>query len=333
MALRFIEGFEDLSGWTLANSPTNPAGRNGNCLQLASATAATAEWPIPGAVQDSTYTLGVAMKITGSPVAPSSGSPVIQLWDPPYNSVQHMITFASSGQIAVYQGAIQLGVSATGAYPTGTWFYLEAQIFVNDATGTVTLRVNGTTVLTLTAKDTKASTTSALVGKITLNNVPGATNTQYDDLYLMTGTGDSFQGDSRVEVLYPNGDGSTNAWTNSAGNSTSNWSFVDENPIDTSDYVASATTGQDDLYTLTDLISTAQSILAVQPTVYAAKTDTTARQVKLLTRRTATTAQAAQNLDNVSAFTLYNVLTTDPDTSGAWTPANVNALQVGVEAA
>lgn len=333
MALRYVNGFEDLSDLVIeGGAPTVATGRNGNGLHCTTSSDA-ASYRVPTAFLSSTITIGFAMKPYG--FGAMSANPLITFYDETFVNEQLRICIGGSGQIAVYRTTTQLGLSAAGVLSSGVWQYVEVQIFCADAGGTATVRVNGTTVVTVTGADTKASTSSSNLASIKFgaNIVASPITMDYDDLYVMTGTGDSFQGDCRVETLYPNGDGSGNSWTNNAGNSTSNWSYVDEVPVDTSDYVASSTTGQQDLYTLTDLVSTAQAVLAVQPTAYVAKTDGTTRSVKLLTRRTAITGQPAHALDNLSAFTVYDLLTTDPDTGVAWTPTNVNALQAGVEAA
>ena len=94
--------------------------------------------------------------------------------------------------------------------------------------------------------------------------------TIFDDVYLMAGTGDEFLGDCTVATLLPTGNGFVNQFVGSDGNSTDNYLLVDEQPPSSTDYVGSATTGQQDLYTLTNLTGSG-TVLAVAPTIYAVR--------------------------------------------------------------
>jgi hypothetical protein len=139
-------------------------------------------------------------------------------------------------------------------------------------------------------------------------------------------------GDIVVETLYPNGNGNANQWLGSDGDSTNNYLLVNETgaPV-TTDYVADSVSGHQDMYTLTDLVHTTGTVLGVCHSAYAAKTDAVnARQIKLVNRRAADTKSVA--LDLTTTYTGYQyALAQDPETGAAWTIANVNSLQSGVE--
>lgn len=333
MALRFIDGCEDLTTFP-NNAPVVQAGRYGNAWKVT--TLDGWNWTSQGAWVNPTVTIGFALRNNGTAFGGANTTGFV-LYDEGFLQPQLTFTISTDGTLNVKRAGptgTLLGSSAAGLMVLNQWQYVEVQATINASTGTVLVRVNGTTVINLTAQNTKGSTVSTNVGCLVGSLMSSGTGAAslIDDLYVCSGVGDSFYGDCRVDTLYPNGNGSTNAWTGSDGDSTNNYLLVDEvGAPDTSDYVASSTSGQQDLYTLTDLAISTQAIFAVQPTVYAAKTDATARQIQLLTRRNATTAQAAQTLDNLTIISPLNVLTTDPETSAAWTPTNVNALQAGVQ--
>jgi hypothetical protein len=123
---------------------------------------------------------------------------------------------------------------------------------------------------------------------------------------------------------------SANAWVGSDADSTNNYLLVDEvgAPV-TTDYTGSPTSGAQDLYTLTDLTKSG-TIVGVCHQAYAAASDAGAKSFKIVNRRLADTKSAALTLSSTYAPFHY-ALTQDPETSAAFTVANVNALQSGVE--
>ena len=121
-------------------------------------------------------------------------------------------------------------------------------------------------------------------------------------------------------------------FTGSDGDSTDNYLLVDEVPPSGADYVSSSTIGAQDLYTMSNLPAAAGEIIAVAPTLFAAKDEVGPRQVKPLIRSTTTVAGAGMNLD--FAYAQKQVIhSVNPDTGLPWTMAEVNAVQVGVEVA
>ena len=89
-----------------------------------------------------------------------------------------------------------------------------------------------------------------------------------DDVYV-TNTSTRL-GESRVAVLYPSADTAHADWTPSTG--TDHYALVDETTVNSdTDYVASGTVGDLDLYEVGDLPFTPESIHAVQVTTCARK--------------------------------------------------------------
>jgi hypothetical protein len=106
--------------------------------------------------------------------------------------------------------------------------------------------------------------------------------------------------------------------------------LVDDLPVNTADFVNSSTPTAQDLYTMTDLAAGTGTVRAVCIAANALKTDGGPRQVKLLSRGSSTNASAARDLG--TAFVNAHWATTiNPETGVAWTRAEVNALQSGVE--
>jgi len=321
VALVLIDGFEDVSSWTSVSGDIQ-AGRNGNAFR---SFGSNNRFPIPAALESDTVTFGFAFKPSGM-----SGLSVCWVLASDANATDHLYFLVNADGSITAQRApgVTLGTTATGLITATAFAYIEVQAKLHDTTGTLTIRVNGTDRLNLTGQDTKNAGTKTTFDTLRIGTGNVAL---YDDLYLMAGTGDTFLGDIKVETLYPNGDGNANQWLGSDGNSVSNYLLVNEvgAPVTTS-YVGDAVSGHQDLYQLTNLVSTTGAILGVCHQVTAAASDAGAKSFKIVNRRAADTKSAALTL--TSTFGPFHYpLATDPETGAAWTIANVNALQSGVE--
>jgi hypothetical protein len=331
MALILIDGCEDVTSWVNSGS-TLVAARNTNGIQVTNGN--TLSYPIPTAEQTDTLTLGFAL----FPV--NSGATINNFLRINSDSgATNHLTLAVGGTahatlpnaLILYRGTTAgtaIITSAANVVASSVWAFIELQVKMHDTTGTATLKVNGVTVGSPFTGDTKNGGTKTVWDYIQFLGVSALT-VRIDDLYLDNAA--TYWGDVTVDTLYPNGNGDASAWVGSDADSTNNYLLVDEvgAPV-TSDYVNTPTAGAQDLYALTDLTGT-KAVLAVQHCTYALKTDSAARSIKLLNRRSATNASAAQAL--TTAFAGYHwIQTTDPETAAAWTVADVNALQSGVEA-
>lgn len=324
MPLVFIDGLEDYSAWAISASPTIVAGRNGNCVRCPSGSASIT-YTIPAALESDTVTMGVAMRVpatTGLNSYPNLRSDAA--------ATSHLIVqIQSDGSLAFGRPAANLGVaSPPGTIQPNVWTYVEIQAKLHDTTGFMIVRVNGVVVCSAFNVDTKNAGTKTTFDSVRLGSGSGVLG-DWDDFYLMTGTGDSFLGDCTVETLYPTAD-VTAGWVGNDGDSVNNYALVDESGLPAiADYVGASASGTKDLYTLSDLVSTTGTVLAVEHHVYAAKTDTGAIQFQIVNNRTTDNLSAAISPTTSYADYAYH-LDTDPE-GGAWTIANVNALRAGVK--
>lgn len=248
------------------------------------------------------------------------------------------VIFLENGAIDVRRGnsgAALLTSAPAGSFPTTAWFYAEVKIVFANSGGTAEVRINGGAVCSATGLDTNNSTTVG-TDMVAMINPNAGGNRQIDDFYICNGSGsvnNDFLGDVRVATLAPSGNGTSSQLTGSDGNSTDNYLLVDESPYNTSDYVGSATSGQKDSYAMADLPGSASSVLAVQQVATLIKTDAGAIQAKHLIRSGGTNyTTSGFNLSTGYVTYLY-VREQDPNTSAAWTVANVNAHEAGIEVA
>ena len=256
-----------------------------------------------------------------------------------YGSVnpQIVIRYLSTGEIVVYRGpgiayGTELGRSASGAFPLGAWHYLEIKAKIDGSTGTVEVRVNGATKLSLTGQNTYY-TTSPVVTAIALNCLNQGFNNQsvwYSDFYACDTSGltnNDFLGDCRVESLASSGAGAETQWTPLSGSNYANAQTADG---DTS-YNKSNTVGQVDTYAMDDLSSVTGVIYGVQYLLYARKDNAGSRTVAPVARIGGTDyAGADENLGTSYAYA-PEIKEKSPATSAAWTISEVNAMEYGVK--
>lgn len=259
-------------------------------------------------------------------------------------------THLSLGLIGTGQCRLLLGTTASGTQlgvgapvvANSAWHYFEVQATIADSGGRCTVRVDGVVVIDYTG-DTRNAGTSTNIDAIRLAAGQTNTNTQsWDDFYVLNGTDDTavtgrpdndFLGDVRVESLLPNGDGAVSAWTPSTG--TSHSGVVDEAPPNTSDWLSAATLGAQDLWTLSDLSAPTVQVYGMRPSFYASKTDAGATGLKGVIREsggTVTVDSTATPLTTTYLPVSATMRKTKP-AGGAWSVADVNGLQIGVEKA
>ncbi len=241
--------------------------------------------------------------------------------------------FLTSGSIQLWRGGTIVATSPSGVIRINAWHYIEVSATINDTTGNIVVRVDGTQVLTFTG-DTKNAGVASTIDRVDVyNGTTGANGWLMDDFYICDDTGaapwNTFLGDVRVQTVKPNGAGSSTQLT--PVGSGSNWQNVDEIPASAADYNYSTTPGHRDLYTMEDVGIGTVTVFGVQVTAFANKTDTTTRQVKPLLKSGATVYPGAAKTLSVTPGPVTTLFQTNPATSAQWTPAEVNAIEAGVE--
>lgn len=240
---------------------------------------------------------------------------------------------ASTGELEVYRGATLLATSTGAGIVYGAWFYLEFKVVCNATTGSYEVRVNGVNVLSASGVNTKAGThnyhTSFLVSGTGTANDRAVT---VDDLYCCDGSGslnNNFLGPRKVLAIFPDSAGDSTQWTPNSGD---NYAAVDEQAADNdTSYVEVASTGQKDLYNYGALGETVAGISGIQVTTLARVTDATPfdlyQRVKSGSTEVSGSVVAVGSTSYVSKTEVFE---TDPNTSAAWSQANLEAAQFGI---
>lgn len=110
-----------------------------------------------------------------------------------------------------------------------------------------------------------------------------------------------------------------------------NAALIDEVNADTSDYVESGTSGDQDLYTYGDLGFTPAAINAVMLNAYVANPNGGSINHKQIAKSSATLAEGTSTLTPSAPRIVQEPFYTDPNTAAAWAGAGVDAATFGIE--
>lgn len=246
---------------------------------------------------------------------------------------QVQFKFQTDGSIEAFRGTTSIGSTATGVISAATWCYLEFKVKIDNTTGTVDVRKNGVSVLSLSGKDTQVSG-NASCNNFTIANSGANADTRFDDLYLCNDAGtknNDFLGDVTITTLYPTSDGNSSDFTPSTGSD--NYAMVDEAQLaGTTDYNESTSASNKDLYGVTTF-SGSGSIKGVQVCNAVLNPDTGSLTVRALVRSGVTPADnegASHTLSQTMTGNL-EIWEQEPEDAVDWTAAKINAAEFGVK--
>ncbi len=328
MALLFIDGFDagdcnikGYGGTWQASSNTSPNTRFGTGLWAG----------VNGSTIDRTFVPSVSKIFTGAALAGSivdTGSRPRILIGGDGGSTYHLGVVMNNNAIYLYRGNFTtLLTSAAGTYAANTFYYIEISATIHDTTGTCEVRVNGSTIINYTGDTRNGGGTN--IDTVSYSSF-GGYYTYIDDVYICDDSGsapyNTFLGNVRIHTLSPNGAGSSTQLTPSTG---SNYATVDEIPASATDYVQ-GTSGQTDLYTASDLPSGVGTIYGVQANAIVKKTDAGNLSGRTVIKSGSTTSNGTSTLLSAYDNTIVDTRSLNPDTSTAWTPSSVNAVEVGI---
>lgn len=264
-----------------------------------------------------------------------SGSQILTFLDAA-NSPQVTLVIDSAGYVKAYRGSgagTLLGTSSTPVVTANAWNHVEAKLLVSDTVGTVEVRVNGVTKLTLTSQDTMA-TLNANYAQIRLGGLTESDNFYVKDLVVWNVAGSAnndFLGTVQILRLPVDADISLN-WTPSSG--TTGFNLLDNSPpVDGTDYITAPYPAipAAAVFSFADLPSEVTSVKGLISLVRARKTDGGDGKLQVSLISNGDTDLGADR-PITSAFTYwYDVSELSPDTGVAWTPEEVNDAELQID--
>jgi hypothetical protein len=284
----------------------------------------------------STFFWGARVAI---PAANSSFAPNLVFYDASGSAEQFHLHFDGvSGQITALRGNTSLGASAAGAISVAggslSWAYLEVGAVLSATVGTITVKVNGTTVLALTGLN-NCGGTGTVCGAWGNGHQAGqggnAGSFSMMHHYFADNSGGSpwntYLGDVRVQTLLPTSNDTVQFTPNGLGANWQNAAAVP--PVPGSDFNSDATTTAQDTFNTASLAASITTILGVNVKVLEEKSDAGARSLQTVLKSGATTVTGTSTAMQQTPQQLRTMYQTDPNTSAQWTASNVNAAKPG----
>ena len=341
MALVFMDGFDyysddqhdDLRGkWFVNTSGTGihaVTGRDGAGKALALVTN-TNDHVFRGFPDLTTYYIGFGFKAVTLPTGTRGILETYNLHEITSGNIFLRIT--TSGQININRGGLGSLATSVATLSADTWYYIEMRVTVANSGGRVEVRVDGdiTDWIDFTG-DTNNFARLNVANAVRLIAFSDGGDCIYDDFILMDTTGsrlNGFQGDLKIETIYPDGVGNDSAWTPSAG---ANWEAVNEViPNDDTDYVEATAAATEDRHTFADLVSVPATVHAVAVNVYAKRTEVGARAIRALAFDGTTEGQGADKFPTYEEYKWHQHIFEDhPSSAAVWTGSEVDSGEFG----
>lgn len=275
-------------------------------------------------VNKSTLYFGAAIKKQSGTISYNAANPLMKFYDESdVNQVRLHVNADYS--ISAYQGdGTLLGSSSAGVFRDLYWQYIEVKVVISATVGEVVVRIDESTVLNLTSKDTKNG--SDYIRKFEISNTFNR-HVQWDDLYIDDA---QFHGDCRVKTFVPDSISSVNNdFTASAGNKDE---CVDDLPSNNdTDYIYSSTVNHKQTFGITT--GSLGTVKGIQLNNHCRVDAGGSRKITPLIRSNSTNYSGTEIANNVPEDYKFEseIWETDPDDSNAWTQTKLEAAEFGLE--
>lgn len=235
----------------------------------------------------------------------------------------------SAGKLSVYDKDFsKIGSDGTTTISTNTWYQIRFYLG-NGTSAAFSVYINGLLELSGTGNFLAANCGSVYLGKFS-DRSGQSVDYYFDDVIVDDAAFPTT--DLKVGALKATANGSTMTW--SAGTNTSDYTQVDEVPIDSTDYVQSPTSGNPNIALFTMQSTSAAgfngNVKAIKGIAFSRENTSVTSAVKIRVKSGSTNSDSSTFNGNNSTYNGQSrLLLTDPDTSAAWTTSGVNAIEVG----
>jgi hypothetical protein len=243
---------------------------------------------------------------------------------------QLVLRTTAAGEIAVDRSTTNLGITSGFGLLPDVWYYIEIVALLTDgATGTLELWVDGIKELDLSSVQTR-NVSGENISEVRLEGFTSV----WDDVYFLDGTGtdQTTRIDNPViELITPDANGTTNNFT--ASPAVSNYLNVDDGntPDDDTTYNHSSTATDKELYGMSALEGSIDTIIACKQSALIRKEGGGSRTVAMVARSSATEVDGPT--EGISGGYSYrdHIYENDPNGGAAWTESSVNAAEFGIK--
>jgi hypothetical protein len=234
---------------------------------------------------------------------------------------------------------VSLGATASPVVTAETYQHVEALVFFSQTVGTVEVRVNGVTVLSITGADTVAtanvecSQVAFLCAANDTSNADHGVISDLDDVFCYDDTGsfnNTFVGDRRVLTLFPDADTAQADWT-VVGAANGFDAINQANPDDDTTYISAGVPGSPtevSEFGVEDLPAGISAVSAVVLVNRSRKTEAGTANVQMsVISGAAESAGTDHPMTEVYTYR-QDVFETDPDSAAPFTPSEVDAIVI-----
>jgi hypothetical protein len=252
------------------------------------------------------------------------------------SSIHFTVRATASGAIQVLNAAAVAAVVATsapGVLKYNIWQTIEVKVACLDS-GTVTVRVDGETVINAVSGDFRRGTGNTTSLNQLIFNLSGQTGSRLGQIIVLDGTGsvlNDFIGDCRLESTIPNAAGSSTSWTASSGTALAAVQDTLGGYDSDTDYISESVANDDHLFTHDFTLTGVSTILFAY--LQALTRNDGSNTINLLCKSSATTTSKAPAPSTLSTSYKWKhaVFEVDPNTAAAWASvAALDAAEFGV---
>lgn len=285
--------------------------------------------------------IGMALYMNNLPATNNTAS-LVQFRDSA-NTINCTICVQSTGVISVFRGVTNalLGQTSVPVIYANTFQHVEARIFFSvTGTGTVEIRVNGVTVLSI--QNVGTAVTYAECSQVTIytnmtlgSSIPTA---YVDDLYAWDNTGatnNDFLGDRRVRTMFVDSDTAVAEW--SPVGSASGYSAINQaDPDDDTTYISGDPPTGDPLdpvrseFSIQNPVAGIGAIAAIQTVFRSRKTEAGDCNVQLSMLSGGSASDGTAHPITEAYTYRHDIHPLNPATGTPWTEATLAAAQLRV---
>ena len=283
-------------------------------------------------------TVGLAAAFYYASLPTQNNSTRIFTYHDAANSPQITIVLESTGVISVRRGTTtgtSLGDSGTPVITAETYQHIECVVFFSQTVGTVEVRVNGVTVVSISGVDTVntglVECSQVLIGGSSGGG--GAAPVDIDDYFCYDDTGsfnNTFLGDRRVLTLFPDADTIQADWT-PVGSGTGFGAIDEANPDGDTTYISAGIPGSPtptSEFGMENLPAGVSAISGVVLVNMSRKTEAGIANVQMSVISGASeTAGTDQPMTEIYTYR-QDVFEIDPASAAPFTPSEVDALLI-----
>lgn len=218
--------------------------------------------------------------------------------------------------------------------PANEWVYLEFYVYIADASGRLTVKMNGMNDIDFTG-DTRYTTFGPQIANLWLcGSATGGTGfyNAFDDIVINNASGtynNTFPGAIKLQPIRPTGAGDVTQLFRGGTDSGANWSQVEEVPASSTDYVYHTVIDNYDLYNMDTFTLPSGAMIKNVIPVAAALMDSGAGNIALMVKSGATTASGLDQGLTTTLRPYTEAWAKNPDDSNDWEQADIDAIQIG----